>query len=490
MCKIFDNPIVQVLSDIAATATGNPELIPLINGGETLAGGGNLGQAALSAGTAFAGQELVPAISGELGFGTGAGNSLTDALGLTSDAGSLTGAGTIGGDASNLFNYSPGSGIGSLLGGTAAPSSNLTDTINGINTNGPADSFASAGATTPSGSSSLSGYLPQGGTISGAGGGAGGGGFNVGTAGGSLDVGSSTGIGDVSSFLPSAPAGLGTSDLGGVGLGTDAGLSPQSSIGAAINPSNNVSNFNADVFGAPAGASAGNIGGSSVNSGSGILSLLGGGSGTSSGGSNGLINGLLRTGITGLLNNNNTAGYNAQINAGNQIQGDYSPFLQTGTAANTTLGNLNGLNGTAAQTGAQQNWQNTPGYQFALNQGINAVDADAAAKGQAVGGNNQQAIQQYGTGLADQTYNNYLTNLQNQVNTGVSAAGGVATGQAGVGNATAGKTGAQATNQNNIVSGLAGSLFPSNSLNLASLLGANNNNNNNSGILSLLGLGS
>lgn len=77
---------------------------------------------------------------------------------------------------------------------------------------------------------------------------------------------------------------------------------------------------------------------------------------------------------------------------------------------------------TAAQARA------TPGYQFALNQGENAVQAGAAANGSLLTGGTLNAEQQFGQGLADTNYNttynqalqgyntNYNTWANNQAN--------------------------------------------------------------------------
>lgn len=69
---------------------------------------------------------------------------------------------------------------------------------------------------------------------------------------------------------------------------------------------------------------------------------------------------------------------------------------------------------TAAQAAA------TPGYQFQLNQGLQALQNSAAAKGGLLSGNTAQALEQYGQGLAStnyqQTYNNALGSYQNAYN--------------------------------------------------------------------------
>ncbi len=57
--------------------------------------------------------------------------------------------------------------------------------------------------------------------------------------------------------------------------------------------------------------------------------------------------------------------------------------------------------------GDMQGWLGkTPGYQFALNQGIDAIQKSAAARGTLLTGGTLKGIAQYASGLADQTYGN------------------------------------------------------------------------------------
>jgi len=55
----------------------------------------------------------------------------------------------------------------------------------------------------------------------------------------------------------------------------------------------------------------------------------------------------------------------------------------------------------------------TPGYQFALQQGTQAIDRSAAAKGMLNSGNVLQELQKYGSGLASQEYGNQANLLSN-----------------------------------------------------------------------------
>jgi hypothetical protein len=54
-----------------------------------------------------------------------------------------------------------------------------------------------------------------------------------------------------------------------------------------------------------------------------------------------------------------------------------------------------------------------PGYQFALDQGVKARDASAAARGMLLSGNQLTALTDYGQGMADQQFNSYRDRLAN-----------------------------------------------------------------------------
>ena len=58
----------------------------------------------------------------------------------------------------------------------------------------------------------------------------------------------------------------------------------------------------------------------------------------------------------------------------------------------------------------------TPGYQFAYNQGLEAVNRTAAAKGQLGSGNRLYDLTKFGQGLASQTYNSTVSQLSNLLN--------------------------------------------------------------------------
>ncbi len=75
--------------------------------------------------------------------------------------------------------------------------------------------------------------------------------------------------------------------------------------------------------------------------------------------------------------------------------------------------------------------QNTPGYQFLLKQGLQSVDRSASAQGLLGSGAAIKGAQDYGSGLAEQTYNTRVQQLAQQAGLGSQMAtqqGGVAAG--------------------------------------------------------------
>lgn len=110
----------------------------------------------------------------------------------------------------------------------------------------------------------------------------------------------------------------------------------------------------------------------------------------------------------------------------NQIPGTispyYNPYINNGTSAGNTLngqyGNLlNNPGGMVNQIGS--NYHQSPGFQFALQQALQAGNHSAAAGGMAGSPQNQQQSMQTATGLADQDYNNYLQNAMGMYNQGL-----------------------------------------------------------------------
>ena len=101
-----------------------------------------------------------------------------------------------------------------------------------------------------------------------------------------------------------------------------------------------------------------------------------------------------------------------------------------------------------------QGFTATPGYQFAFDQGVGAVNALAGARGGLNSGRTMQDLTTFGQGIANQEYGNYLNRLTGMAGQGFSAAGatanaatnaaqGTSNALAGIGNAqSAGAIGA------------------------------------------------
>ena len=86
--------------------------------------------------------------------------------------------------------------------------------------------------------------------------------------------------------------------------------------------------------------------------------------------------------------------------------------------AATEYANANPTGGTE-----YQGFQATPGYDFRLNQGLDAVEASAATRGGINSGATLQALNQYGQDYASGEYNNYINRLTGLASSGQNAAG-------------------------------------------------------------------
>ena len=173
----------------------------------------------------------------------------------------------------------------------------------------------------------------------------------------------------------------------------------------------------------------------------------------------------------------------AQNAAFQQIQQNLSPYQSIGTSVLPQLlqslgyqgqfgsnGQLTGVSGQGFQFNPS-NLENTPGYQFTLGQGLNAVNNQQSAMGLNNSGAQGKALANYATGLAQNTYNQqyqnalntYQTNagqLGNLLSIGQNAAAGVGNAgfqsQAAIGNAQAAGTVAAGNAQTNALSSLMG----------------------------------
>lgn len=154
-----------------------------------------------------------------------------------------------------------------------------------------------------------------------------------------------------------------------------------------------------------------------------------------------------------------------------RTRADLAPYRDMGQSAMTELGGrLEHL--TSPIVMDQEELEKTPGYQFALKQGLKAQQNSATARGLGISGAALKGAAAFATGLADQTYKTQFdieninrTNAYNRlkalVDTGVAAAGATGTlGQKAADTAAQGemaKGNAQAAGYNAI--GSAGTKF-------------------------------
>jgi len=146
--------------------------------------------------------------------------------------------------------------------------------------------------------------------------------------------------------------------------------------------------------------------------------------------------------------------------AAGALSGNYmaalQPFLQNyGQAQQGTnaLGNVLGLNGQAGNNSAMAALQNSPGYQFTLDQGSQNVMRNAAQTGTLNSGATLNALQQQGQGAAQQNYNSYVSQLQPYLSASNAAAGGINSTMTGLGSGLAGLYSGMGTGLSSLYSG-------------------------------------
>lgn len=92
----------------------------------------------------------------------------------------------------------------------------------------------------------------------------------------------------------------------------------------------------------------------------------------------------------------------------------YDPYVQTGNTGNAALMRL---------LEDPSSLRSLPGYQFAQEEGTQALDRSAAARGRLNSGRQSKDLMRFGTGLADSTYGNQLARLMSAGQYGMNALG-------------------------------------------------------------------
>jgi hypothetical protein len=128
------------------------------------------------------------------------------------------------------------------------------------------------------------------------------------------------------------------------------------------------------------------------------------------------------------------SGYNTGTGAINSAISGYTPLANLGQTyaggANTLMDAL-GVNGAEGNARATAAFQQAPGYQYTLNQALDAVNRKQGAGGMGNSGNADLANITAASGLASQGYQSWLSNLMSTGQLGASTMGTAAAGTAG-----------------------------------------------------------
>ncbi len=230
--------------------------------------------------------------------------------------------------------------------------------------------------------------------------------------------------------------------VGGFLLGGPAGAAAGAAAGSAVAGKGTDTILRNAALGGVGGYGAGALLGGGVATGGvgGALGSLGGLAGGAGGaGSNALLGSLLNAGV-GLYGANRAGNAaDAQQDAArdalglqrqiyDQQRADQEPFRQAGLTSQNRMLDLLGLSqntgaadyGKYARDFSEQDFQQDPGYQFRLSEGLKALDRQAAARGGLISGAALKAAGRYGQQSASDEYQNafnrYQINRSNQLN--------------------------------------------------------------------------
>lgn len=131
-----------------------------------------------------------------------------------------------------------------------------------------------------------------------------------------------------------------------------------------------------------------------------------------------------------------TSNYGDASSLYKNLLSSYAPGVQA-------YGDATGTNGAAGNARAVQNFQSAPGYNFTMDQGLQALNRTHAAAGNLNSGNADTDTLKYATGLANQGYQQYVQNLSPYFQGQGSATAGAAGVSTGLGTNLANLYGAQ-----------------------------------------------
>lgn len=360
-------------------------------------GGGGILKALLPIAIAFVAPELAPVLGITSTLGTAALGAGLGAAGGALTGGGVKGAlegglaGGLGAGGSDFLTGADGAGLTGI--GQAAASKGLTGAATGLFEGGTAKSALEGGVLGGVGGAATS-ALSNGGSLSDL-----------------LSGQGSTGVSDNS--LGNITGNDLTASTVDNASGTGTGIS---GMGATVPGASDVGSNGLTSGGA---LTLGGGGASSVGSSAG-----GAATGSSLGGSN-LTN--LLSGIGNAYTQSQAT--NDLVNSQKQTQAELQPFLNLGTGAAKTLSSDLAPGGALNTPFTGADLEATPGYQFDLQQGTNALQNQESAAGNLDSGASLKAAQQFGQGLAGTTYNTaFNQNLQNKEQVDQALSGATGTG--------------------------------------------------------------
>lgn len=117
-----------------------------------------------------------------------------------------------------------------------------------------------------------------------------------------------------------------------------------------------------------------------------------------------------------------------------KIAGNFQPYAQAGGQANSLVSSLLGLNpgDTSGAEGLSQ-FRNATGYRDTMNQALNGVSTNAAAKGLLGSSGTGKVFQNTAANLAQGSFGDFLSQLTGQQQMGMNAEGAIADATLGPG---------------------------------------------------------
>lgn len=118
---------------------------------------------------------------------------------------------------------------------------------------------------------------------------------------------------------------------------------------------------------------------------------------------------------------------------GNLALGEFDPYAPQAQTAYGLYGDALGLNGAEGTASAQDAFTTSPGYDFEMGQGLQALERSASARGMLGSGNLSADILDFSQGLANKNYGSWLDRLGDLGSQGINMATNRATIQTGIG---------------------------------------------------------